>query len=199
MTKINKFLFLVVTNMTPPVKQFDDLTHSDHNYSPPSNIYEPLISNVNQPHKLSNHFSTQFDPMNQMNQMNQINQMNLLDPSAATAKLNFSSKDRNSVHSIFTQQQANDGLLSAAKSNFSRTKIDTPTNLSTVTTKNCHLNLMGSSHLNLKADLTPTNLRRRCIAKNGVANIRNAKISRKSQRFFLDFFNTMIVSRPSTR
>ena len=148
--------------------------NTDHlTYSSPSNcpsIYEPLISDQS---KVSNHhFSTpQFD------------QNNLLDPSSASKLTN---KDGNYVHSIF---QPTPGLLKPPCSNDKTSK--TP-NLSTGGTSN-RLNLMGSSNLNLKADLTPTNLRRRCIAKNGVANIRNAKISRKNQRFFLDFFNTMIV------
>jgi hypothetical protein len=39
---------------------------------------------------------------------------------------------------------------------------------------------------------TLSGLRRRCVAKNGTANVRHAKISRKNQRFFLDTFTTMV-------
>ena len=41
-------------------------------------------------------------------------------------------------------------------------------------------------------DPSATNIHRRCVAKNGVANIRHAKISRKNQRFFMDTFTTMV-------
>lgn len=170
--------------MQNPIKQFDELDAFQANLNCPS-IYEPLISNG-----LKGQLST--DPYSPT-AYGQPACGNLLDPNrAAGSKLT-----KDSVQSIFsTQQPANllkppcSRATTASIGNL-ESKTGTP-NLSTGTTN--RLNLIDASNSNLKADLTPTNLRRRCIAKNGVANIRNAKISRKSQRFFLDFFNTMIVS-----
>lgn len=114
---------------------------------------------------------------------NQFEQNNLLDPNAAKKPI----KSSNSVQSVFSaNQQPNTFKLPCKSTTTSIGNFISKTNTPIATT--------NLSNLNLKTDLTPTNLRRRCIAKNGVANIRNAKISRKSQRFFLDFFNTMIVS-----
>ena len=171
--------------MQNPIKQFDELDVYAANTNCAS-IYEPLISNGLKTALPTDHYArTQYD-----------RQTNLLNPNGATSKL---TKDSQSVQSIFSTQQP-DNLLKPPCSRATTTSIGllesktgTPS-LSTGTTN--RLNLIDASNPNLKADLTPTNLRRRCIAKNGVANIRNAKISRKSQRFFLDFFNTMIVSLP---
>lgn len=121
-----------------------------------------MISNSNQLKPPDHHYSNQFDTNN------------LLDPSTAHK---LRTKDSNP--SIFTQQSTN--LLKppqCTNSNLSSKQQTSTPNL--------------SSQSNLKTDLTPSNLKRRCIGKNGVANIKNAKISRKNQRFFLDFFNTMI-------
>lgn len=177
--------------MQNPIKQFDELDAFQANLNCPS-IYEPLISNSNG-HHLKSQLPT--DPYGAPGAYGRQNCANLLDPNrAAASKL---TKDSHSVQSIFsTQQPANllkppcSRATTASIGNL-ESKTGTP-NLSTGTTN--RLNLIDASNSNLKADLSPTNLRRRCIAKNGVANIRNAKISRKSQRFFLDFFNTMIVS-----
>lgn len=174
--------------MQNPIKQFDELDAYQANCT---SIYEPLISNG-----AGHHLKSQL-PADPFARTQYDRQANLLDPNGTPGKQ--LTKDSHSVQSIFTTQQP-DNLLkppcsraTSASIGLLESKAGTP-NLSTGTTN--RLNLIDASNSNLKADLTPTNLRRRCIAKNGVANIRNAKISRKSQRFFLDFFNTMIVSHP---
>ena len=166
--------------MRNPVKQFEnnlDFNHQSPNSNCPS-LYEPLISSNGI--KNATHYSTQFDHHQATS---------LLDPSNALSNDTKLIKD-SSVQSVFSQHHQTNFLkppcsraTTASISNLA-SKIGTP-NLSNAGTTN---RLLGSSNLNLKTDLTPSNLRRRCIAKNGVANIRNAKISRKSQRFFLGKF-----------